>query len=447
MKSHWQRFATLMLIWAACAAALPAADPLFGPEAAAWADDDDDDDDDDDRGSRRDRDDDRARPQRQRQARPTPPVVAPPPQALPLFAPEIVVRDLSAADLLQLLDEGFALLDAQPLPSGNGALIRLAAPPGTPLDTARDRVRLLPSGASADLNHFYRSGQDTVVIPAAQPVPCAHDNCAAWRLIGWPQNRGSCQVTVPVGVVDTGVNLAHDVLQGANITLLPDILTTRAPSGAAHGTAVMSLLVGNPGSRVPGLIPEAQIMAVDVFSRVGADERADVVALLRGLDALAASGVRIVNLSLSGPENTVLAESIARLRAERGMIFVAAAGNAGPEAGPAFPAALPGVVAVTAVDNRGRPYRNAQRGPHLDAAAPGVNLLAATSVRGAASRSGTSFAVPFVTAALALELSRQPQADAESIEARVLGRLRDLGAAGPDEIHGGGLLSVGSSCG
>ncbi len=101
---------------------------------------------------------------------------------------------------------------------------------------------------------------------------------------------------------------------------------------------------------------------------------------------------------------------------------------------------------MTAVDNRGRPYRNAQRGPHLDAAAPGVNLLAATSVRGAASRSGTSFAVPFVTAALALELSRQPQADAESIEARVLGRLRDLGAAGPDEIHGGGLLSVGSSC-
>ncbi len=81
MKSHWQRFATLMLIWAVCAAALPAADPLFGPAAAAWADDEDDDDD-DDRGSRRDRDDDRARPQRQRQPRPTPPVVAPPPQAM-----------------------------------------------------------------------------------------------------------------------------------------------------------------------------------------------------------------------------------------------------------------------------------------------------------------------------------------------------------------------------
>ncbi|MFN7053584.1 MAG: S8 family serine peptidase, partial [Gemmobacter sp.] len=248
-------------------------------------------------------------------------------------------------------------------------------------------------------------------------------------------------------VMDTGVNLAHDILQGARVEVLPDVLDTRSPSAAVHGTAVVSLLAGNPRSRVPGLIPEAQILAVDVFSSAGQDERADVVALLRGLDALAARDVRIVNLSLAGPANTLLESALARLRAERGMIFVAAAGNGGPEAAPAYPAAYAGVLAITAVDQRGRPYRQAQRGPHLDAAAPGVNLLAATSVRGAAAKSGTSFATPFATAALALYLSRDPAAPVEAVEQRLLSQLRDIGAAGADDIHGGGLLSLTDLCG
>ena len=463
------RLTGILLLSALLASAFPALDPLFGPSAMALADDDDDDDGDDDSDDSDDRDDrdddnsrdrdddddDRRRPRADRPNRVAPPAVipAPRPQPLPQFAPEIVVRDMTAEDLLQLLDEGYTVLDAQPLPSASGALIRLAAPPGTALESARDRVRLLPSGAEADLNHFYRAGQSQV-LAAAVPTPaapaCSHENCGAWQMIGWPEDRDlrpDCRVTVPVGVMDTGVNLAHDILQGARVEVLPDVLDTRSPSAAVHGTAVVSLLAGNPGSRVPGLIPEAQILAVDVFSSAGQDERADVVALLRGLDALAARGVRIVNLSLAGPANTLLESTLARLRAERGMIFVAAAGNGGPEAAPAYPAAYAGVLAITAVDQRGRPYRQAQRGPHLDAAAPGVNLLAATSVRGAAAKSGTSFATPFATAALALYLSRDPAAPVEAVEQRLLSQLRDIGAAGADDIHGGGLLSLTDLCG
>ncbi|MFN7053138.1 MAG: hypothetical protein ACK4NH_13555, partial [Gemmobacter sp.] len=143
------RLTGILLLSALLASAFPALDPLFGPAAMALADDDDDDDGDDDSDDRdddnsRDRDDDdddRRRPRADRPNRVAPPAVipAPRPQPLPQFAPEIVVRDMTAEDLLQLLDEGYTVLDAQPLPSASGALIRLAAPPGTALEEARDR--------------------------------------------------------------------------------------------------------------------------------------------------------------------------------------------------------------------------------------------------------------------------------------------------------------------
>ena len=55
------------------------------------------------------------------------------------------------------------------------------------------------------------------------------------------------------------------------------------PSKAIHGTAVASLLVGDTDSRVPGLIRDAEVIAVDAFSRDGRDERADLISLLRRL--------------------------------------------------------------------------------------------------------------------------------------------------------------------
>ncbi len=104
------------------------------------------------------------------------------------------------------------------------------------------------------------------------------------------------------------------------------------------------------------------------------------------------------------------------------------------------------MLAVTAVDARGRVYRNAQRGPHLDLAAPGVNLLAATSIRGARGKSGTSYAVPFVTAAAALLVSQSPDLGASAIAAQLKAQARDLGAEGPDAIFGTGLLDASGLC-
>jgi subtilisin family serine protease len=84
------------------------------------------------------------------------------------------------------------------------------------------------------------------------------------------------------------------------------------------------------------------------------------------------------------------------------MVFVAAAGNGGPDAPSAFPAAYEEeVIAVTAVDRNQRVYDQANRGRYIDVAAPGVRIWTALPHGQAGVQSGTSFAAPFVTAIVA----------------------------------------------
>ena len=86
-------------------------------------------------------------------------------------------------------------------------------------------------------------------------------------------------------------------------------------------------------------------------------------------------GARIVNLSFAGPRDPMIA-SVLQAGRERGTIFVAAAGNGGPNAAPSFPALDPNVIAVTATDAEDRLYPAASRGGYVTLAAPGVDILA-----------------------------------------------------------------------
>jgi minor extracellular protease Epr len=415
-------------------------------------DDDDDDDDDDDR-PRAGRGGDGAIPgQRNRRSvrrAPVAPVAAPLPQRA---AGEIVVTGLSDADLASLLTEGFAVIETLSIVRNGPILHRMRVPPGVALEAGRDRVRARESGQNADFNHYYRAGQTVAPASAASPATaaapasCAHLNCDALTQIDWPLSRPeTCRATVDIGVIDTGVNLDHAGLAAAQVELIRLTDGALRESGETHGTAVVSLFVGDE-ARAPGLLPEARIIAVDIFGRDGGDERADVVHLVQALDVLAQRGVRVANLSLAGPENQVLTDMLAAV-ADSGMLVVAAAGNAGPAAPPAWPAAAETVLSVTAVDRGDRIYRRAQRGLHLDLAAPGVEVWSAASVSGVKPRTGTSFAAPFATAAAAILLSRDPGlAPAGAIEA-MRGLTRDLGDAGADAVFGTGVLSLGNLCG
>lgn len=375
-------------------------------------------------------------PQPQRPTRPAPVAVV-----LPDNAPdEIVTLGLSSEDLSVLLEEDYELISEQILSGFDVTSRRLRIPSGVALADARVRVRALPSGQGADFNHYYRSNQG-----ADDPV-CEGLHCDAWRLVSWlPSN--SCGADIRLGMIDTRVNEEHQVFATAALSVerLADDALDR--SRAVHGTAVAALLVGDGNSRSPGLLPQAELVAVDVFSRDGADERTDVVGLISGLDYLVGQNVPVINLSLAGPANAVLEELVRRMIGERGTVLVAAAGNAGPHSEPLYPAAYEDVIAVTAVTLDGRVYRRAVQGAHIDLAAPGVEVWSAASVSGARWHTGTSFAAPFVTAAAAAVLQNQPELTPAGVLEALTESASDLGDPGPDQIFGHGLVAMPVGCG
>ncbi|GGK55591.1 S8 family serine peptidase [Salinarimonas ramus] len=357
---------------------------------------------------------------------------------------EIVAIGVSEALLGSLVSEGWVLLESVLLERIGERLVRLGLPDGIGLEDARASIADRAPDARVDLEHFYRPGSDPDAPPPWSDA-CAGPQCAAPRLVAWPAPPGAhpaCAEGLRIGMIDSGINVAHDHLRDATIAVT--LLDPEAErSDAYHGTSVAALLVGAPDSRTPGLLPRAELVAVDVFQGApGNDLRAGAFALARGLERFVGAGVPVVNLSLAGPPNAVVERLVELLLAD-GVALVAASGNAGPRAEPAYPAAYAGVVAVTAVDRSGRVYRRAGRGPHVDLAAPGVEVWAAASVSGARPRTGTSFAAPFVTAAIALTAQANAAGDAAT---RLADRARDLGEPGRDEIYGAGLLQVGNVC-
>jgi hypothetical protein len=409
--------------------------------SVAYAGDDDGGggDDDDDGGGRRGgwgNDDDSASPfnprpnrnlrrQRPRTQRPAPPSPV-------VVQDEIVVVQVSSADVDRLAADGFAAIARAPLSSFGGEIARLTAPGGLDIAAARERIRLIAPAAIVDENHLYRPVE----------MRCRNDDCPAFEMIGWAVPPGTCSLEPTIGMIDTLVNTEHEALREQAIEVVTVLAEGDRTSAAVHGTAIAALLVGDETSRTPGLLPNASLVAVEAFHRDGSGDAADVFKVVRGLDALDERGVRVVNLSFAGPPNAVLEQAV-RQAGKGEAILVAAAGNTGPAAAPAYPGAYPGVIAVTAVDRNRRVYRQAGRGDHIAFAAPGVQIWTAASISGGRFRSGTSYAVPFVSATIAALLARDAGKTPADILDALAGQSDDLGEVGRDPVFGWGLVKAG----
>jgi hypothetical protein len=352
---------------------------------------------------------------------------------------------LSSADLARLTSQGFRI-ETRTQGSLTAPVVRLQAPAGVSVAQARQRVRLVDAQASVDFDQFYYLDEST---PACTGAECqSPSQLGDWAsLVKWSGSSASqCGPAPLIGVIDTGINAEHDALKGQAIEVVAQPTRRAIASLQDHGTAVAALLVGRRDSKTPGLLPEARIVAVDAFYRDGGTaDRTDVPSLVSAIEALAERGVRVINLSLSGPANEVLQKAIAAAQAE-GIVIVAATGNNGAGAEPSYPAAYPGVVAVTAVDHDLNIYRRATRGSYVDLAAPGVNVWTASSQGSGSLKTGTSYAVPFVSAAAGLLLASRPELDMKSVQARLEESTLDLGQPGRDPTFGFGLIQMAGLC-
>lgn len=343
---------------------------------------------------------------------------------------DIIVRNemLILADdaLLDQLNRhpALELRERRPLSALGTSLGSFDVQSNVPLEALRSELRERYPGLSVDFNHGYELNQGPASDPG-EPI----DLSSLYQ----PAAPGRTRVTI--GMLDGPVNTRHPAF--AETPLKQKAFVTRpSERDRAHGTAIASLLVGRTQDW-QGLVPGAELYVASVFSEQAQyGSIATTQSLITALDWLVSQPVDIINISLAGPANQTLEAVLQQIRA-RGILPVAAVGNAGPLADPQYPAAYPTVVAVTAVDRALDLYPYAVRGDHLDFAAYGVNLTAASGDDGFTRVSGTSFAAPVVTALLARHL-----ADTGSL-AQALQALSedtmDLGEPGKDPLFGQGL--------
>ncbi len=345
---------------------------------------------------------------------------------------EILLASASVEDAARLAEmlqpEGFRLRRRRVLRGLGMVLSTFRVPEGVTARQAIERLRQRYPDLWLDGNHRYRP---MGLEGAAQAVRYAR------ALVGWHDGPG-CGRGLVIGLADGPVDARHPALAGRDVASLRLVGPAFRPAPPSHGTALAGLLVGAPESGFDGLLPEAALrVAVVLRSREGG-RRVDTTAelVVRALDAFVGAGAQAAVLSLGGPPNRLL-ELAVRLAEERGLALAAAAGNGGREQA-VYPAAYPQVLGVTAVDADARPFREADRGAHVALAAPGVDLWVAAPGASGRYATGTSYAVPFAAAALALERGRG--ADPPTARARLLERARDLGEPGPDPRFGHGLL-------
>ena len=353
------------------------------------------------------------------------------------FVPdEVVVANLGNDARSDVGNLGFVVLDEQELASLGLTITRLRVPRQMTAPAARTLLASRYPDILVDVNAIYRPQGQLSLPPPDYPA----------QLIGWGRVPAACGQGIRMGMLDTAVAAATPGLSGAAIvqrSFLPAGAKTASPE---HGTAVAAILVGQRSGGGSGLLPGAELAVADVF---GADPDGipigDVMALVGGLDWLLSSRVPVINMSFAGDANAVVALALRRVIADH-VIVVAAAGNGGPSAPPAFPSDEPGVIGVTAVDNHSQPYAEANRGDSIDFAAPGVRIWTPGPTAAGSYHTGTSFAAPFVTAAVAARLANGVAADADRVVDWLGKTAIDLGQPGKDPVFGRGLIQFANPC-
>ena len=207
--------------------------------------------------------------------------------------------------------------------------------------------------ASAQPNYLFTLQEDEAKM-------VAEGDAAQYELakLHLPQAHGLAKGDkVLVAVIDSGVDASHPELAGAVAKTYDALSTPMTPH--KHGTAIAGLIAAH--GKLMGAAPGAHILAIRAFDGTGVKAEGTTFNILKGLDWAAANGARIINMSFAGPPDPAVHRSLEAAH-KRGIVLIAAAGNAGPKSPPLYPAADPNVIAVTATDADDKLFAQANRG-------------------------------------------------------------------------------------
>jgi len=343
----------------------------------------------------------------------------------------VVNTQVNAVDLEQQAAEwGYSLKTKEKLEGLDMYIMTFRCPPGIDPHNAVVELERLQADSTVGVNHKYDLQLENTVF--SMPKTGYADS-----LISWPET--GCDAHLPIGIIDGGISPNFLRRHKERIVYKSFIKGTPPKAATDHGSAIASILVE------PNRLGEGRYYIAAVVSE---DEKGQtfsgLLPMLKALDWMVRKDVKVVNVSLAGPNNPTLEKAIKRA-SDKGVIIVAAVGNDGKNAAPRYPAAFESVIAATAVNKDGKIYENAVRGSHVDFAAPGVRIYIPELGEGQFV-SGTSIAAPFVTAMIASHSQNGKNLSVYEITKYLSNSSVDLGANGKDPIYGLGLIKAKTNC-
>jgi Subtilase family len=238
---------------------------------------------------------------------------------------------------------------------------------------------------------------------------------------------------VIVAVIDSGIDLKHPEFANSILDSFDAFGSKEGPH--LHGTGVAGAIVAH--ARLMGSAPAAKILAIRAFGMAANGAESTSFVILKALDYAAAHGAQIVNMSFAGPKDTLIERGVAAAAA-KGMVMVAAAGNAGAKSPPLYPAANANVIAISATDAQDKLFAASNRGSYVAVAAPGVDIFLPAPDGKYQMTSGTSFSAAYISGVAALLLERNPALKPDELRAILMKTAHDLGTPGRDDLFGAG---------
>jgi hypothetical protein len=234
----------------------------------------------------------------------------------------------------------------------------------------------------------------------------------------WTHTTGSSAVTI--AILDTGVDATHPELVGrvrAGVSFVDGKSATVDDNGHGTATAGVAAATGDNVAGLAGMCWTCTILPIRVLNEKGEGSTRQ---LAEGIVEAVDQGAHVVNMSLGSDSNPNHLRDAVTYAVSRGVVLIAAAGNAGSSQ-QFFPAADDWVISVGATDQNDlrAPYSNHT---WVEVAAPGCNvatlplLLSATGYTAPGNCFvGTSSAAPLVAGAAALLLAHTPTATPQQV--------------------------------
>ena len=254
---------------------------------------------------------------------------------------------------------------------------------------------------------------------------------------------------VVVAVIDTGLDMEHEDLKD-RLTKGYDFVDmdedpSPGPVNEEHATHVAGILAASTdnGIGIAGTAGTAPIKIMPI--RVLEAGSGDDFTIAQGITYAVDNGARVINMSLCGYGDSPLLTEACNYAFSKNVVVVAGAGNNAMDVNTFYPASIPGVITVSATDVNDTLAFFSNYGSSVELAAPGVEVLSSLPGDLYESYDGTSMSTPFVSAACALLISKNPLLSIIEVEQYLTDSAKDIGSTGKDESFGYGLLDLGNA--